>query len=57
MRPERLSRHFLTLSAEAGLPRIVLHARVLPEVDQEAAELIAAMIKLAGQDGAISGAP
>jgi integrase len=91
--PERLSRHFLALSAEADLPRIVLHGlrhshathalaagvpitvvsnrlghsrssftadtytRVLPEVDQEAAELIATMVKLAGGDGAISEAP
>ena len=85
LHPEHVSRRFLALSANAELPRIVLHglrhshathaltagvpmtvlskrlghsrssftadtyARVLPEVDQGAAELIAGVVKAAGE--------
>ena len=85
LRPEYVTRHFLALSADAGLPRIVLHGlrhtwathalaagvdllvvsrhlghsslaltadtytRVLPEVSRQAAELVAAMVRQAGQ--------
>jgi integrase len=33
------------------------YTRVLPEVDREAADLIAKMVKMAGQNGAVSGTP
>jgi integrase len=85
LRPEYVTRHFLALAEEAGLPRIVLHGlrhtwathalaagvdmlvvsrhlghsslsltadtytRVLPEVSRQAAELVAAMVRQAGQ--------
>jgi integrase len=91
--PDQVSRRFIALSMEAGLPRIVLHGlrhthathalaagidvtivskrlghsrssftadtytRVLPQVDLEAAELIAAMVRQAGVKGAAGEAP
>ncbi|MEP7054130.1 MAG: tyrosine-type recombinase/integrase [Actinomycetota bacterium] len=33
------------------------YTRVLPEVDREAADLIAALVRLAGENGAVSGSP
>jgi len=93
VRPDHVSRLFISLSEAAGLPRIVLHGlrhthathalaagvditvvanrlgharssftadtytRVLPEVDRQAADLIAQMVKMAGEDGAGSGTP